>query len=272
MSKLPPHTPRLSSTMPRSRLQYVQLLVYSMLLQVRGASQRHLRTAAGTTAAEIADAAVPGGHPAGGSRATAGLQGGAWQSARPSDDDAPLAADADTDADAAAKKSFPPPRPPTEGVNFSRTVTELEPGASLSLRFSGEGGECSTEDRYGNNRCHYNWGGTVEANFTVGLAGTLEEGDTLQGHMKVNYLIPYSFSCPVCGRDCVIRLPIRDLSWTFATPPCPIGPGDLVDGIVAPIGGKSPTDGIPVHIDGNFHVVKAGGRNIASFLVTADIK
>ena len=157
-------------------------------------------------------------------------------------------------------------------MNFSRTVTELEPGASLSLRFSGEGGECSTEDRYGNNRCHYNWGGTVEANFTVGLAGTLEEGDTLQGHMKVNYLIPYSFSCPVCGRDCVIRLPIRDLSWTFATPPCPIGPGDLVDGIVAPIGGKSPTDGIPVHIDGNFHVVKVGGRNIASFLVTADIK
>lgn len=167
--------------------------------------------------------------------------------------------------------SFPPfPKPTKDGVGFRRTISELDENTSFSLTFGG--GQCNAKDEYGNNACHYNWGEAIEANYTVQLGEALDKGDTLQGNFHVDHIVPYSFSCAVCGEDCVLKVPVANIEWSFPTPPCPINTDAIVDTIKEDLGKKSPTDGIPVHLEGNLQVVRASGDSVAKFSVSVDIK
>mmetsp|Transcript_27992 Transcript_27992/g.60976 ORF Transcript_27992/g.60976 Transcript_27992/m.60976 type:complete len:230 (+) Transcript_27992:38-727(+) len=172
-------------------------------------------------------------------------------------------------------ENFPPippfPKPTKDGIGFTRKISQLDSNTSFSLTFGG--GRCRSKDEYGNNSCHYNWGDAIEANYTVKLGEPLQEEDTLQGHVKIDHLVPYSFSCAVCGADCVLKIPVANIQWSFPTKPCPISTDMIVDTFTETLGDKSPTDGIPVHIEGNLKILRAkSGDAAASFSVSVDIK
>ena len=174
-----------------------------------------------------------------------------------------------------SNSAFPPippfPKPTKDGVGFTRKISQLDSNTSFSLTFGG--GQCKSKDEYGNNACHYNWGDAIEANYTVKLGEPLQEEDTLHGHLKIDHLVPYSFSCAVCGADCVLKIPVAQIEWSFPTKPCPISTDMIVDTIKENLGDKSPTDGIPVHIEGNLQILRAkSGEAAATFSLSVDIK
>ena len=171
--------------------------------------------------------------------------------------------------------AFPPippfPKPTKDGVGFTRKISRIDSNTSFSLTFGG--GRCTSNDQYGNNACHYNWGDAIVANYTVQLGEPLQEGDTLQGHFKIDHIVPYSFSCSVCGADCVLKVPVANIEWSFPTLPCPISTDVIVDTIKEDLGDKSPTDGIPVHIEGSLQILRGEDRDaVAQFSVSVDIK
>lgn len=177
-------------------------------------------------------------------------------------------------SDATDDIGFPPippfPKPTKDGIGFERKITQVEDGATFFLEFSG--GTCQTNDTYGDSSCHYQWGESIIANYTMQLGEKLDEGDVLRANLKVDHLVPYSFTCAVCGSDCVLKLPVVDLQWSFPTQDCPIDTNLIIDSFREDLGKKSPTDGIPVHVEGGVHIIRESGDIAAAFSVSVDLK
>ena len=110
--------------------------------------------------------------------------------------------------------------------------------------------------------------------YTLQLGEKLDEGDVIRANLKVDHIIPYSFQCAVCGSDCILKLPVPglDLHWAFPTPDCPIDTNLIVNSFREDLGKSSPTDGIPVHVEGGVHVVRENGDIAAAFSVSVDLK
>lgn len=177
-------------------------------------------------------------------------------------------------SDATDDTGFPPippfPKPTKDGIGFKRKITQVEDGATFFLEFSG--GTCQTNDSYGDSSCQYQWGESIVANYTLQLGEKLDEGDVLKANLKVDHLVPYSFICAVCGSDCVLKVPVVDLQWSFPTPACPIDTNLIIDSFREDLGKTSPTDGIPVHVEGGVHIVRESGDIAAAFSVSVDLK
>lgn len=169
---------------------------------------------------------------------------------------------------------FPPippfPKPTKDGIGFKRKITQVEDGATFYLQFSG--GTCAGNDTYGDSSCQYQWGESIIANYTLQLGEKLDEGDVLKANLKVDHLVPYSFTCAVCGSDCVLKVPVVDLQWSFPTPDCPIDTNLIIDSFREDLGKTSPTDGIPVHVEGGLHIIRESGDIAAAFSVSVDLK
>ena len=171
---------------------------------------------------------------------------------------------------------FPPippfPKPTKDGIGFKRKISQMEEGLGFFLSFSG--GACEANDTYGDSSCQYQWGESIVANYTLQLGEKLDEGDVIKANLKVDHFIPFSFTCAVCGSDCVLKLPVPrlDLKWAFPTPDCPIDTNLIVDSFREDLGKSSPTDGIPVHVEGGVHVVRENGDIAAAFSVSVDLK
>ena len=68
-----------------------------------------------------------------------------------------------------------------DGLTFSRDIQKLDASFELHL----EQGYCRSHDKYGDNNCHYNWGGVILGNYTVVLPQLIDEGDTMMGDFRV---------------------------------------------------------------------------------------
>ena len=178
-------------------------------------------------------------------------------------------------SDATDDTGFPPippfPKPTKDGIGFKRKITQVEGGATFFLGFSG--GSCQTNDTYGDSSCQYQWGESIIANYTLQLGKKLDVNDVLKANLKVDHLVPYSFTCAVCGSDCVLKVPVvNNLQWSFPTPACPIDTDLIIDSFREDLGKSSPTDGIPVHVEGGVHIIRESGDIAAAFSVSVDLK
>lgn len=57
------------------------------------------------------------------------------------------------------------------------------------------------------------------------LNADLTAGSTLDLDLKVDRVLPLKTSCPMCGANCTINIPVVKQKVSFAMPPCPIKKG-----------------------------------------------
>jgi hypothetical protein len=67
----------------------------------------------------------------------------------------------------------------------------------------------------------FNWGDTINLAYSL-LSGEDITGGTITIDAKVDSIIPFKASCPACGADCTIKIPIIGKTESFAMPPCPL--------------------------------------------------
>jgi hypothetical protein len=69
------------------------------------------------------------------------------------------------------------------GVTFSREIAAIPNGSSFDLIFGAN--HCTSQDKYGDNNCHFDWGETLQGSYKLLLTEELDAGDTMSGHFKV---------------------------------------------------------------------------------------
>jgi hypothetical protein len=97
--------------------------------------------------------------------------------------------------------------------------------------------------------------------------------------------IPWSFTCKLCGEDCVLEVPVIQVTHVLKMPPCPVQPRERHHGIQYNLWERSPSGGlISTHIEGTVRVIQGsssddsgngdgdGGGTIAEFSISADIR
>jgi len=156
------------------------------------------------------------------------------------------------------------------GVTVSRTITNLPEGSSFYLTMQGD--HCTSNDIHGANHCHYDWGDVVEGKYTVQVSQRIEQGDMLTGTFKIDRIIPYEFSCALCGSDCVLEVPVVNFNYTIPMPPCPVRSHQIVKHVEYGLRSESPTDGIKTHVGGTVDLTKENGNLLASFDIDAYLK
>jgi len=107
----------------------------------------------------------------------------------------------------------------TADLVLSRSIEALTIG---SVNTTLEGTACASKDKYGSNDCHLKWGSTYKADVTAALTKDLGEGVTMTADLTIDGLIPFQFSCKVCGANCTITVPIIKEKVSIPAPPCPI--------------------------------------------------
>ena len=184
---------------------------------------------------------------------------------------------------------------PPKGLSFTREISEI-PG-SFDLVF--DGNQCKSQDAHGDNDCHFEWGEDVTGSYKLQVDHTIDEGDQMEGHFKVrgyyqnsliicnnhafptntltqplqiDSLIPYSFTCPLCGEDCVLSFPVVKFTYTIPLPPCPVPAHTVQTNIEYRLQPDSPTEGIPTHVEGIVKIYRSTGEQMAEFSVSAYVK
>lgn len=64
----------------------------------------------------------------------------------------------------------------SSGVTFSREISIVPEGSSFDLVFGDN--HCTSQDQFGDNECHFDWGETVRGNYKLLLTEELDAGDT----------------------------------------------------------------------------------------------
>ena len=111
---------------------------------------------------------------------------------------------------------------PVADITVSRTVNSISAGTGkLTLA----GGSCKSSDAYGSNDCVLDWGKSYTAAANGTLTKAIESGDTFTADFTVDELLPFKFTCQLCGVDCSFTLPVVRKHVSFAMPACPITAG-----------------------------------------------
>lgn len=85
--------------------------------------------------------------------------------------------------------------------------------------------------------------------------------------------VPYSLSCPLCGQDCVLQLPVLKVHYTIPMPPCPVSLEDREQAFAFHLWRMSPTDGwLTIPISGTGQVYEAPDALLASFVVHVTVR
>jgi hypothetical protein len=143
---------------------------------------------------------------------------------------------------------------PNDGVYFDRTI-DLLTHATGSLTFNTG---CTATDQYGSNKCSFNWNQAVSCTFQGALQEDITSGK-LVVDAKINNVIPFSFSCPICGANCTIEIPIIKKPETFKMPDCPIKATSIPSKITPfTLPDKNPL-GIAVTVTGTVQIVDQTG-------------
>jgi hypothetical protein len=178
------------------------------------------------------------------------------------------------------------------GLSFIRQIDEV-PG-SFDLVFDGH--HCTQVDGHGDNECHYLWGEDITGKYKLTVDRDIDEGDSMTGHFKVrspsklmffmafhfksqppppqshlsqiDRFIPYSFTCALCGEDCILTIPVVKFTYTIPLPACPVPAHTIETRIEYKLQSNSPTEGIPTHLEGAIEISKSSGEKIAAFTVS----
>lgn len=111
---------------------------------------------------------------------------------------------------------------PVADITLSRTVNSISAGTGkLTLA----GGLCKSSDAYGSNDCVLDWGKSYTAAANGTLTKEIESGDTFTADFTIDELLPFKFTCQLCGVDCSFTLPVVRKHVSFAMPACPITAG-----------------------------------------------
>ena len=88
---------------------------------------------------------------------------------------------------------------------------------------------------------------------------------------QIDSLISYSFTCALCGEDCVLTVPVVKFTYTIPLPPCPVPAHTIQTRIEYKLQPHSPTEGIPTHLEGTVKIARSSGEQMAEFSVSAYI-
>jgi hypothetical protein len=122
-----------------------------------------------------------------------------------------------TTAFLANAETYETPFTPNGVLSISRTVNKLN---AASAHLTVDHG-CSSSDAYGSNDCQWNWGDTLGLDYSVALTEDISSGK-IAINAKLDSIIPFAASCPACGANCSITIPIVNIPVTFAMPDCPL--------------------------------------------------
>jgi len=106
---------------------------------------------------------------------------------------------------------------PNSGVYFDRTINTIAHATGSAAFDKG----CAATDPYGSNKCTWDWKEAITASYQGALQEDITSGK-LVVDLKINNVIPFSFSCPICGANCTFEIPIIKKPETIKMPPCPI--------------------------------------------------
>lgn len=149
----------------------------------------------------------------------------------------------------------------SDGIGFSRTIDLFTDFLNINIGFDDE--HCTSNDDHGGNDCHYDWGDTVNIDIDVNLKRAFKEDDRISGNFKVDYFVPWEFDCAICGKDCLLTIPVAKLDVKVPLPPCPLGNEDIPKTLQLMLGDSSPIDGLPLHIDGDVKLITADNGIVA---------
>jgi len=112
----------------------------------------------------------------------------------------------------------------TADIVFSRTVNSVSLGSgSVTIG----GAACKSKDQYGSNECDLHWGSNYSISIDVALGTDIVAGHQITIDTHLDSIIPFKFSCPLCGSDCSVTVPIVKKKVSITLPPCPIKKGPL---------------------------------------------
>eukprot|EP01061_Rhynchopus_euleeides_P037529 TRINITY_DN63_c0_g2_i1.p1 TRINITY_DN63_c0_g2~~TRINITY_DN63_c0_g2_i1.p1 ORF type:complete len:173 (+),score=76.67 TRINITY_DN63_c0_g2_i1:64-582(+) len=108
-----------------------------------------------------------------------------------------------------------------KGIEVSRTVTHIIAGGAGQL-FASPG--CKTTDEYGSNDCSFTWGQSLTVNANATLPEAISTGTTVDVDLKIDGLISFKVTCPVCGGFCAFEVPVVKKPVNVTLPDCPLVP------------------------------------------------
>mmetsp|Transcript_45842 Transcript_45842/g.73735 ORF Transcript_45842/g.73735 Transcript_45842/m.73735 type:complete len:152 (-) Transcript_45842:214-669(-) len=110
----------------------------------------------------------------------------------------------------------------------------------------------------------------VQATIKAHISEVLMGNSSFSVDMKVDGIIPFKFTCPVCGTTCTVTIPIVKQTTSFQLPDCPVtGDFNLVEPIALP--SKSPI-GVSSGAKGTVQVTNGAGTVVAHVTVDATLK
>lgn len=96
------------------------------------------------------------------------------------------------------------------------------------------------------------------------LNADLAAGSTLNLDLKVDKLLPLKTTCPMCGGNCTIDIPVIKQKVSFAMPPCPIAKGSGALNSTKLTLPADPLKSGKVSIDGSISVTDSNQQLVAS--------
>jgi len=80
-------------------------------------------------------------------------------------------------------------------------------------------------NEYGERNCRYYWGDEYTFNLYYNITKDVTEGAKFKVNAKFAGIIPWIFECPVCGGQCVTRVPVFERLLNITMPKCPLKHG-----------------------------------------------
>lgn len=102
------------------------------------------------------------------------------------------------------------------------------------------------------------------------LTKDIEAGATFSADIKVDNIFPLKFTCPMCGGNCTITVPVVTKTVTFALPPCPIKAASIDQKFNFTLPSASPAP-VKIGFSGKVTAVDKDGNSLADVDVTGDV-
>ena len=126
---------------------------------------------------------------------------------------------------------------------------------------------CARADAYGSNDCTLAWGSSNTANYSIALTAPIT-GGTFDIDLKLDGIIPFTASCPLCGANCSLTIPIIKTPISFKMPDCPITAHSLANITSFTLPATSPVAG-KVSIAGTISAKNTDGTSLGSIEISA---
>ncbi len=150
-------------------------------------------------------------------------------------------------------------------ISVSRSIDSVMSGASGTVTLDSG---CANKDQYGSNNCDLKWGNSYTVTIDANNAEDLNGKANIAVDMKVDNIIPFKITCPVCGANCTFEVPVVKTKETIQLPPCPIAKGEYKQMYNFTLPSKSPVP-VKTSAKGTVKLNDDAGNNVASLSVNA---